>query len=350
MFSLATTILSHPRLPSPAVIAPGYLASCSGIFGMLLSEDAADKVVMETIQWPSNRKWATTDREKRVRALFGVSSKMIAIIWNKIWESLSQKEIHSLKKENVKFKYLLYALVFLKVYGTEEIHCSILDWPSAKTFREWSWYFVEKIAGLKRRTIKLRNRFGGFKIGDEVRTNCFISVDCTDCPIFEPWPFDTKWFSHKTNGPALKYEVAVCIKTGFIVWINGPFKASKSDPVIFKEGLSTKLAVDEAVEADGVYKISDGPGARQIKAPDVGWDSKERKAKSCARSRNERVNGKLKVFNVLANHFHHMKPRDTMMEKHKRCFHAVAVITQLKMENGELIQDFNYDDYDVNYF
>ena len=64
------------------------------------------------------------------------------------------------------------------------------------------------------------------------RTNCLvgnadssrkISVDGTDFSICEPNPLDAKWFSHKVKGPGLRYEVALCISTGYIVWMHGRF-------------------------------------------------------------------------------------------------------------------------------
>ena len=262
-----------------------------------------DKVAKDILRWPKHRKWNSKEKDSRVRAFFGAPLDVIADLWNRIWHKLSKEEKDNLIEDGVQHKHLLYALVLLKVYSTEEVHCSIVDWPSTKTFRKWSWHFAKKIAELKEDVINLRNRFGGYKRGDTVTTNCFISVDCTDCPIFEPWPFDRKWFSQKFNGPALKYEVAVCIKTGFIVWINGPFKGSQKDPQIFEIGLSKELAPDEAVEADGVYNLKEGVGAKQLKRPAVGWDSKERKQKAGARSRNENINGKLKIFNVLTTFF-----------------------------------------------
>lgn len=51
-----------------------------------------------------------------------------------------------------------------------------------------------------------------------------ISVDGTDFKICEPMPFDTKWYSYKFNGAGLRYEVNICIDTGLIVWLHGPFK------------------------------------------------------------------------------------------------------------------------------
>ena len=68
-----------------------------------------------------------------------------------------------------------------------------------------------------------------------------MSVDGTDCPVFEPWPFSKKMYSHKLNGPGVKYEVGVCLMTGRIVWTNGPFVGSKHDGNIFRNGLSQLL-------------------------------------------------------------------------------------------------------------
>ena len=176
-------------------------------------------------------------------------------------------------------------------------------------------------------------------------TNCFISVDGTDCPVFEPWPFSKDMFSHKFNGPGLKYEVAVCLKTGEIVWTSGPFVGSKNDGAIFREGLSRLLHDEEAVEVDNGYG-----GDNKMKTPRVGIDSKERKTKSIARAQHEAVNGRLKQFNVLTCHFRHTKPnKREMMKKHGLCFDAVAVITQLKLTSGERIFEDGLE-YDVNYF
>ena len=53
----------------------------------------------------------------------------------------------------------------------------------------------------------------------------------------------------------------------------------------------------------------------------------------------------LKQFNVLTTHFRHMSPRDNMMEKHGKCFNAVAVIAQLKFVHG--MKTFGKVDHDV---
>ena len=54
---------------------------------------------------------------------------------------------------------------------------------------------------------------------------CKITVDGTDFCNQEPAPFNPKWYSHKFKGPGLHYKIGVCIKTRWLVWVNGPFPA-----------------------------------------------------------------------------------------------------------------------------
>ena len=302
-----------------------------------MDANAVEIVARETLKFPVTRKWESNDKDQRFRGCFGAPSIVVAELWNLI-------QAHGGLDKDAKPKHLLWALVFLKVYSTEELHCAIVGWPSKKTFEKWSWYFVKRISDLKDDLISLGNRFDG--LGPVVSTNCFISVDGTDCPVFEPWPFSREMFSHKMNGPALKYEVAVCLKTGRIVWTNGPFVGSASDGTIFKNGLSLLLHDEECVEVDSGYA-----GDNKAMQPSMGMNSKERKMKSNARAQHEAVNGRLKHFNVLTTHFRHMKPnREGMMKKHGMCFDAVTVITQLKLTvGGESIWEEGLE-YDVNYF
>jgi len=154
--------------------------------------------------------------------------------------------------------------------------------------------------------------------------------------------FISKWHSYKFNGPGVKYEVGVCIKTGFIVWTNGPHKGGMGDAAIFTEKLAGLLAEDKGVEVDAGFK-----GHAALKNPITAKTRVDRKQKSVVRGRHENVNSRLKTFDVLNAPFRHMNPRTKMMEKHGWCFDSVAVITQLKFENGDsLLYDV---DYDVSY-
>ena len=82
-----------------------------------------------------------------------------------------------------------------------------------------------------------------------------MSLDCTDCPINEPWPFDSMFFSQKFNGPAVKYEVCICLKADKIAWLNGPNKAGENDLNVFRAALLLLLADDEGVECDKLMEL-----------------------------------------------------------------------------------------------
>ena len=298
-----------------------------------MDKDSIEEVAKKTLSWPSNRKWDSTDKNSRFSSFFGAPSEIVAELWNRTEPTVNEPGAEP--------KHLLWALLFLKLYSTEEVHCCLTGWPSVRTFRKWSWYFIAKISELKGDVIRLERRFEG---NPAPNIRGFMTVDGTDCPVFEPRPFDTKMFSHKFNGPGLKYEVAVCIKTGFIVWTNGPFKAGTPDQTIFNNALSHEIGDNEIVEVDGGYV-----GTMKGRMPTQGIDSKERKQKSIARGRHEIVNGRLKQFSVLTTHFRHMgKNTEEMMQKHKLCFDAVTVVTQLKFDAGMKTFDVEYDvDYSV---
>ena len=83
--------------------------------------------------------------------------------------------------------------------------------------------------------------------------SCRVTVDGTDFKIWGPKPFSNKWWSNNFNGPAVKYEVAISIFGGDIVWVNGPFKGGESDITIFRNDLKNMLSEGEKVEADKGY-------------------------------------------------------------------------------------------------
>ena len=86
----------------------------------------------------------------------------------------------------------------------------------------------------------------------EPNQRCKVTVDGTDFRIQEPIPFNPKWYSHKFKGPGLRYEVAICIKTGWIVWVNGPFPAGEwSDRKIAQAGINHHLDDNECYVGDG---------------------------------------------------------------------------------------------------
>lgn len=153
--------------------------------------------------------------------------------------------------------------------------------------------------------------------------SCLVTVDGTDFRIREPHPFASAWYSHKYKGPGLRYEVGICIQTGHIVWINGPYACGMwNDQRIFNHGLRYWLDEGERVEADNGYR---GP---QIVRPGDYATKEEKRAKDLARARHETVNRRFKQFAILSQPFRHP------LKKHKMVFRAVAAITQLQIETG----------------
>ena len=157
---------------------------------------------------------------------------------------------------------------------------------------------------------------------------CLVTVDGTDFLIVQPIPFSKRWYTQKFHGPGLRYEVAICIQTGDIVWISGPFRPGKmNDITIFRKGLKYLLLdAGEMAEADKGYRGE--PNC--IRLPGDYVSLSDKRAKDNARGRHETVNRRLKTFGCLQQRFRHAK------KKHKYCFAAVAVCVQLAFENGEL--------------
>ena len=162
---------------------------------------------------------------------------------------------------------------------------------------------------------------------------CLITVDGIDFRINEPKPFSKKWYSHKFHGPGLRYEIGVCIQTGDIVWVNGPFKPGvKNDLNFFRSGLRGMLNPGEKVEADSGYRGE----LATIRHPGVFVSRSDKRAKGRARARHETVNGRLCNFKVLKATYRHS------LKKHKTFFLSVAVITQLSFDCGERPFQLNY--------
>ena len=162
-----------------------------------------------------------------------------------------------------------------------------------------------------------------------------MSVDGTDFKICNQTPFSRKWYSHKFNGAGLRYEVALNIQTGHIVWTNGPFPPGQcSDLGIFLQDLRGKLAPGERVEADLGYigwpDYIDGPNAN------TGGSKVQHFRKKMVRARHEHCNARLKLFNILKSPFRHC------VEKHGIVFRCVAMITQISFETGDSLPQVTY--------
>jgi len=159
-----------------------------------------------------------------------------------------------------------------------------------------------------------------------------VSVDGTDFRIYEPTPFSKQWYSFKFRAAGVRWEVGVSIFTGDIVWINGWFPCGAwPDIKIFRNDLLAKLLeTNEMVEADRGYRGE--PDA--INVPD--GDNAPVDEKDQVRGRHETVNKRFKQFNILHRVFRHER------EQHAFVFPAVAVLTQLSIENESPLFQVEY--------
>ena len=170
--------------------------------------------------------------------------------------------------------------------------------------------------------------------------DCLISVDGTDLRIPQQGPAQKgNTFSfHKNKGKsALRYELAVDIKTGYLVWINGPFPAGAfPDVTIFCSCLAHKLGEDKHVEADDGY-IGEAP--HKVKCPgSVSNPLENEHMQACTRMRQETINMRIKQWEICKQTYRHD------ISQHGYVFRAVAVIVQIAIENGEPLFEVDYSD------
>ena len=159
------------------------------------------------------------------------------IVWGELKQSM-------LVEDACKPKHLLWAHIFLKTYTTESSLAVVIG-VDEKTLQKWIFIIIYAISDLEDDwvgslftkilltsltivflQIKWENRFHGYCGG-----SCLVMVDGTDFWICEPEPFTKNFYSHKFAKAGLHYEVGVCIQTGLIVWINGPFVAGKYNDI-----------------------------------------------------------------------------------------------------------------------
>lgn len=144
--------------------------------------------------------------------------------------------------------------------------------------------------------------------------------------------FDKGWYSYKSNGPGVRYEMGTCIATGDIVWFHGPFPAGKyNDLRIFQCGLKNMLLPGEKVVADKAYKDL------KCYIPTKAHDQDHLDIMNQLRARHEQTNGRVTIFGCFRTFFRHD------VDKHHLYFKAAVVMTQIAIENGR--QPFYVEDY-----
>jgi hypothetical protein len=223
--------------------------------------------------------------------------------------------------------HLFWCLMYMKLYLPMDVMCTLLDTAIA-TFNKWVWLWIEAISMLHVDIIRWEKR--NRNVLDR-NIWCKVSVDGTDFRIGEPMPFDRRWKSPKAAGASVKYEVAISIYSGDIVWIYGPHVGSKHDLAIFREKLKDMLDENEMVEADAGYAYRGAASDGIIRSRDDYNTKEEKQEKSEVRARHETCNRRFKVWGILKQQFRNDR------KKHQLVFYAIAVMTQMSIDNGDVL-------------
>ncbi|KAL3924013.1 MAG: hypothetical protein SGARI_006112 [Bacillariaceae sp.] len=122
--------------------------------------------------------------------------------------------------------------------------------------------------------------------------------------VGEPTPFDRKHKSPKQKGAAVKYEVAM---------------------------LKNMLAKGEMIETDAGYGYHGAGTCGFVRSRDDFFSKAEKREKSELRARHETVNHRFKTWGILKQQFRNDR------KKHQFVFYAIAVLTQLQIQNGNVL-------------
>jgi hypothetical protein len=274
---------------------------------------------------------AVAKQEKQVkdfRKFYGIDPKACSTIFTDIQSNRTGP--HRIKKANP-YK-LLMTLEWLRTYKTE-FELGTIFFLSESSVSTALWQYTHALQALKEHKIEWlwNNQLQG---GTEI---IIVSVDGIHCTISEPRTMpSSKWYSHKTHGPALGYEVAIAVHQNKLVHINGPFPAGVPDLALYRQpgGLKSKMPDGKYATADRGYR-----GEPALRTPNPFDSEKAKHFKKRSQARHETFNARIKSFKILSTRFRHRhtahgKEGVTCHDNHGAVFEAVCVILQYDMESG----------------
>lgn len=143
-----------------------------------------------------------------------------------------------------------------------------------------------------------------------------VSLDGTDFRICEPTPFSRKWFSHKFQGPGIRYQLVVVTFFGR----RRGFPFGEWPAIKIAKDLYLHYVANEITLADKGNRH-----VPQFKQPTNSFEKR-------VLSRHETLNHRIKQFKALGERWRYS------LRKHPKVFHAVINIVQISIDNGENMQ------------
>lgn len=252
---------------------------------------------------------------RRFLSYYGTQPRAVAFCWEKLRTTNIEA---ARRKPGDDIKDLFVALFFFKNYPKEAVLMGTFGFADEKTARRKALLYRQRLSALKPEMIVLP------PVDPESPEIIWLIIDCTDCPIEEPQPWTSKWYSHKFEGPAIKYEIATSF-AGDVAWGSEPYRGGKGDREIFQDrlqGLTPENCVnlvDLGYVKDGLAKVT------HIRPTDSAAD---RKLKKRLLARQETLNGRLKNYAVLSHRYRHN------VKDHSMDFNCCLVLCQMEIECG----------------
>ena len=86
-------------------------------------------------------------QEHRFKSLFGIPFSIVEILWS-IIDPFNDNTLNGVEP-----KHLLWALMFLKLYGTEDNVVSLAGGCDDKTYRKWVWIMIINLSDLEQEVV-----------------------------------------------------------------------------------------------------------------------------------------------------------------------------------------------------
>lgn len=275
-------------------------------------------------------------------------------------------DLESIQGKAVTPKCLFLTICWLRLYETEEVMAGRWGWGEKKC-REIKNEYLDRIHRLKAKKIS----FVGLD------PNCkFLGVDCIHVRSteFRTTPH-SKWWSHKSNGPGVSFEI-VCdpvvgkirqveIRTSCLLfvlsayvyhflfrWVAGPQPASVHDITILRGGQKkdgkdkwNKKALYWRKPKNVMLVGDSGYGGQQdvVTTTKDSHSAETKKLFARIKSQVESANGRFKNFKILTTGFRHyagppeLEDEDKTNEKLRKiktAFESVVVLVEYDIENG----------------
>ena len=276
-----------------------------------------------------------SDRTNRTRfnSKYGASPTVICTLYEDLQKSSAvdrsvvPHRIMRLEGSPENFKWLLRSMMYVKKYPLED-EFEIYFHLTARYAPGQISNVTEKNQYLKYLKVTWPDDFAFADIW-------IMSINGTHIWIEEPsheiYSMDTDYFSHKFNKAGINYKLGIALASGWLLWMNGPFKAGQNYLSIFvQEGLEQRLIhLGKKAIGDSAYKGHE----EAVCYPNVCDSDAVRKFKSRALKRHEDFNGMTKTFKILRNCFRHG------VGKIAAAFESVAVICQYKIETDDPLYD-----------